>query len=139
MTISAKTTARRIAQSLCVLAATTTAAMAYQPGFIHNITVTSRNGVSVMGEYYTPNRVPLRFTRVCLINRSPRDRAFTHSVPGINPLRARAYGGMSCANFPSDARVPFGLQDGSEPAQSSVPMVMSLSAFRGGIVTFDWR
>lgn len=138
MTIFANAALRRIALSLCVVTATTTAALAYQPGFIHNITVTSRNGVSVMGEFYTPNRVPKRFTRVCLINRSRHERAFTHSVPGINPLFALPHR-MTCANFPSYARVPFGLQDGTEPAQSSVPMVMSLSAFRGGIVTFDWR
>jgi hypothetical protein len=139
MTIFANAAVRRIALSLCVVTATATAAMAYSPGHIQNITVTSRNGVSVMGQYYAPNRVSARYTRVCLVNDGPRERALTHSVTGINPLRARAFGGSSCANFPSYARVPFGLQDGTEPAQGSVPMVMSLSAFRGGIVTFVWH
>jgi len=139
MTIFTNTTVRRIALSLAAVAAAATGAMAYSRGHIQDITVNSRHGVSIMSQYYAPHRVPRRFTRVCLVNEGPRMRALTHAVAGINPLRARAFGGQSCANFPSHARVPFGLQDGREPAQSSVPMVMSLGAFKGGIVTFVWN
>jgi len=144
MTIFANAAVRRIAQGLCVVIAATGAAMAYSAGynFIHDIHVTSGNrrlSRTIIREFFTPNRVPDRYTRVCLVNQGPRERAFTHSVTGINPLRAAPYGGRSCANFPSNLRVPFGLQDGSEPARSDVPMVMSLWAFKGGIVTFIWE
>lgn len=139
MTRKTQTALSRIAAGLCLTAVTATAALAFSEGRIQDISVNSRHGASVMSQFYAADRVSSAHTRVCLINTGPRERAFTHAVTGINPMRAPANGGKSCANFPSDARVAFGVQDGLEPAQTGVNMVMSLSAFKGGIVTFVWN
>jgi len=139
MTNTTRTALRRLTQGLCLTAITATAALAYSQGRIQDISVTSRHGASVMSQFYSADRVSPQHTRVCLINTGPRERAFTHAVTGINPMRAAANGGKSCANFPSNARVAFGEQDWLDPSKTGVNMVMSLSAFKGGIVPFVWK
>ena len=115
------------------------AAQSFQPGFIQTLQVTSTRGASQMQQFYNEGtNGSSAVTRVCIANYGNVPRAFTHTVPGINALVAQP-GGQSCANFSANSRVAFGMVDGTEPAQANRAMVMSLSAFAGGTVSFVWQ
>ncbi|MEX3017565.1 hypothetical protein [Gymnodinialimonas hymeniacidonis] len=120
------------------LSATAPAAQTFQPGYIQTLNVTSTRGASEMDQFYNPGTGSTALTRVCVVNLGQVQRAFTHTVPGINALVAQP-GSQSCANFSSADRVAYGMVDGAEPAQANRAMVMNLDAFSGGTVSFVWR
>lgn len=117
----------------------TATAQTFQPGYIQTLTVNSTRGGSEMDQFYIPDTgANTGVTRVCVMNLGAVQRAFTHTVAGINALVAQP-GSQSCANFSSASRVAYGMVDGTKPAQANRAMVMNLSAFAGGTVTFVWR
>ncbi|MEJ6390168.1 hypothetical protein [Gymnodinialimonas ulvae] len=114
-------------------------AQTIQPGYIQTLTVNSTRGGSEMDQFFIPDTgANATVTRVCVMNLGAVQRAFTHTVAGINALVAHP-GSQSCANFSSESRVAYGMVDGTEPAQANRAMVMNLGAFAGGTVTFVWR
>ncbi|WP_224816103.1 hypothetical protein [Hasllibacter sp. MH4015] len=121
------------------LAATVATAQTFEPGFIQSLSVTSTRGESQMDQFFNDaTSGNPAITRVCVVNFGSVQRAFTHTVAGINPLIAQP-GSQSCANFDSSSRVAFGMVDGLEPAQANRAMVMNLDAFAGGTVSFVWQ
>lgn len=134
--------ALRIASAAAVLAAASlpsqTAAQSFDEGYIQTLQVTSTRGPSQMHQIYNEGTGNTSITRVCVVNYGDVQRAFTHTVVGINPLVAQP-GGQSCANFAANSRVAFGMVDGAEPAQANRAMVMNLDAFAGGTVNFIWQ
>ncbi|MBY4894027.1 hypothetical protein KUL25_14810 [Rhodobacteraceae bacterium N5(2021)] len=139
---SSITKALRLATAAAVLAAATLSANAqtFDAGYIQTLDVTSTRGASQMHQIFnagTGGSNPA-ITRVCIANYGNVGCAFTHTVRGINPLVAQP-GSQSCANFSSNCRVAFGMFDGLEPAQANRAMVMNLSAFAGGTVSFIWQ
>ena len=89
-----------------------------------------------MTQSFAPGLFGADTVRVCLVSYGNRARAFSLPATGINPVVASAGGGQSCAILPAADRVALGKMDGREPAQAIRSRVMSLSAFRGGRVTF---
>lgn len=141
MTPSISKTLRRafVATTLAAAALSATQAAAqFQAGYIQTLEVTSTRGASEMDQFYVEGTGSGAITRVCVVNLGQVQRAFTHTVAGINALVAQP-GAQSCANFSSESRVAYGMVDGTEPAQANRAMVMSLGAFAGGTVTFVWR
>lgn len=138
------TKAIRLATAATVLAVaslstTAVSAQTFENGFIQTLQVTSTRGGSQMDQFFNAGTGGNpAVTRVCLVNFGTVERAFTHTVRGVNALTADP-GGNSCANFSSDSRVAFGMVDGLEPAQANRAMVMNLGAFAGGTVSFVWR
>lgn len=138
------TKAIRLATAAAVLAtaglsSAAVSAQSFQPGFIQSLSVTSTRGASQMDQFYNEGTgASTAVTRVCVVNLGNVQRAFTHTVTGINPLVAQP-GSQSCANFASNSRVAFGMVDGTEPAQANRAMVMNLDAFAGGTVSFVWQ
>lgn len=113
-------------------------AQAFEQGHIQTLDITSTRGASKMDQIFSEDTSDRSVTRVCMVNLGTVTRAFTHAVQGINPMRAEP-GDQTCANFSSADRVAYGMIDGNEPAQANRAMVMSLSSFAGGTVTFIWR
>jgi len=133
--------ALRSAATAAVLAAPFMApatAQTFDAGYIQTLNVTSTLGASQMHQIFTEGTGSQGITRVCVVNYGNVQRAFTHTVVGINPLVAQP-GSQSCANFSSGSRVAFGMVDGTEPAQANRAMVMTLGAFAGGTVNFIWQ
>ena len=74
-------------------------------------------------------------TRICLTNSTGNPKSLNYTVRGVNPLNATRRGDQSCANFPSNMRLTFAFAD---RRQTVKPAAMTLSAYAGDIVTFEW-
>lgn len=140
MTSSITKTLRLVTAAVALATVTLSAnAQTFDAGYIQTLDVTSTRGSSQMHQIFNADTNTNRgITRVCVANYGNVERAFTHTVRGINPLVAQP-GSQSCANFSSSARVAFGMVDGTEPAQANRAMVMNLDAFAGGTVSFIWQ
>ncbi|MEM9725419.1 MAG: hypothetical protein AAF909_08155 [Pseudomonadota bacterium] len=75
-------------------------------------------------------------TRVCLRNRTTRQKSLRYQFGRINPLIVPPRGRMSCANFPSNRRLNFNWVDNGRVVKRDG---MNLGAYAGDVVIFDWR
>ena len=73
--------------------------------------------------------------RICLENHTGREKSLAHGVTGINPLRVAPGNGQSCANFSKDLRLEFAFVDANSVKKRDA---MSLGAYAGDLVLFDW-
>lgn len=117
-----------------------------RPGHIQDIDLVRRasflegDWTSVLSQSVARGTHPESNTRVCFRNHTRTNVMVTHDYRGVGTFRdIGKFGGEQCATFRSSARVGFVLWQDGKAVETSKQMTMSLSAFAGDTLSFEWR
>jgi hypothetical protein len=94
-----------------------------------------RFGPGYMRHFKTENVQSEAYTRVCLINNTGQPKTLRLNAPGVGLMQAPRNGSKSCATMPSSLRVHMKFSDRGHVVKEDS---MTLSAYKGDIVTFAW-